>query len=122
MKKVITASFLFAALTLVLSSFAPADDIKIPKKLNAVIQNKCYGCHSPQGRSDKAKEELMWDELNNLPAHEQVVKLKHIQEVLKDGSMPPARFVEGNPDKKLTEKDIKAMNKWAAKHIKKLSK
>ena len=37
-----------------------AAKLKYPKKVNAIIQEKCYGCHSPEGKGDKAKQKLMW--------------------------------------------------------------
>jgi hypothetical protein len=100
----------------------PGKKIKFPKKVNAVIQSKCYGCHSPQGKSDKVKEKLNWDELANLSASDQLAKVKSIQHTLETGSMPPAKFVESMPDKKLTAAETAALKKWASKTIKKLSK
>jgi cytochrome c553 len=124
MKKITQFYLPLAGLILAFSCSAPAriGDTKIPKSLNAVVQNKCYGCHSAEGRSDKAKAALLWNDLGGLPAHEQVIKFKHILEVLEEGSMPPARFVEGNPDKKLTAQEVADMKKWAEKNIEKLSK
>lgn len=101
---------------------AAGPKLKYSKKVNAIVQNKCYGCHSPQGRSDKAKEKLMWDDLPTLSPQEQSEKLKGIQHVLEEGSMPPARFLEGNPDKKLTDKEAASMKKWADKMAKKVVK
>lgn len=95
---------------------------KYTKKVNDVIQNKCYGCHSEKGRSDKAKKAIMWDDVPDLSAEEQAEKLKMISGVLEEGSMPPSRFLENNPDKKLTEKEMKTMQKWATKMTKKVMK
>ncbi len=101
---------------------AAGPKFKYSKKVNDIVQNKCYGCHSPQGRSDKAKEKLMWDDLPGLSPQEQSEKLESIQHVLEEGAMPPARFLEGNPDKKLTDKEAATMKKWAEKMTKKAGK
>ena len=101
---------------------APAPKWKISKKANAVIEAKCYGCHSEEGRSDKAKAKLRWDEMEGLSASMQVEKLDAILNVLADRSMPPARMLEHNPDMALTDEDVEAMEKWASKLRQKLSR
>lgn len=95
---------------------------KISKKANEVIQAKCYGCHSPEGKSEKAKGKLLWDELSGLSAEMQLEKMQKIQEVLNEGKMPPAKFLEKMPEKKLTDSEKAAMQKWADKTVAKLSK
>ena len=96
-------------------------ELKIPKKVNAIIQDKCYGCHSPEGRSDKAKDKLMWDDLTGLSMSDQAMKLSAISKVLDEGTMPPAKMLERMPEKKLTDKEMKVMSKWAAKMGKRVS-
>lgn len=123
-KSIFPAGALLGALFL-LPAFSPreaplADGY--PKKIDAIIQAKCYGCHSADGRSQKAKDALMWDELEGLTHEQRLEKIHHIQEVLTKGAMPPARFLESNPDKALTEKERAKMLKWANKMERKLSK
>ncbi len=126
MKKILFLSFLglglLAMTGFMANSPTAAAKFKIPKKANTVIQAKCYGCHSPEGRSDKAKAKLQWDDLADLTADEQLEKMQKIQTVLEEGSMPPAKFLERMPDKKLTEVEKAAMQKWANKTVQKLSK
>ncbi|MCB0572216.1 MAG: heme-binding domain-containing protein [Phaeodactylibacter sp.] len=99
-----------------------AAGIKFPKKVNAIIQNKCYGCHSNEGQSDKVKAKLNWDLLPTMSASEQSEKLGHIMEVLEKGKMPPARFLEKEPGMKLTDAETAKLKKWAKKTAKKVSK
>lgn len=124
MNKLLLFTLLLLAGMLMLPGFSSKDagKFKIPKKVNAIIQAKCYGCHSNDGKNQRPKEKLNWDELANLPADQQVAKLQSIQSVLAEGSMPPARFLEKMPDKKLTDKENASMKKWAAKAIRKASK
>ncbi len=93
-----------------------------PKKVNAIIQDKCYGCHSTEGKNEKPKKALNWDELSNLPAKEQLEKTQQIIAVLEKGTMPPAFLVNRSPEKKLADKEVVKMKKWAVKLTKKLSK
>lgn len=124
MQRTLQLGLLLLAAFILLPGFMAGGDstFKIPKKVNAIIQNKCYGCHSAEGKSQKAKDKLNWDELAALPAEQQVEKIKGIQKVLEKGSMPPEKFLEKMPEKKLTEKESAAMSKWASKMVKKLGK
>lgn len=129
MKRVLTLTLLLSLGFVFFQSYvtSPAETaagpkFKYSKKVNAVVQDKCYGCHSEQGRSDKAKQKLMWDDVPGLSAEEQAEKLKMISGVLEEGSMPPSRFLENNPDKKLTDVEKALMEKWAGKMMKKVSK
>lgn len=130
MKRVLTLTFLLLLGFVFLQSnvnspeeaAAAKPKFKYSKKVNAVIQEKCYGCHSEQGRSDKAKEKLMWDNVPGMDADGQAHILEEILEVVEEGSMPPSRFLENNPDKKLTDDEKALMEKWAGKMQKKISK
>ncbi len=126
MKQKILFFLLLAVGALALPSFnnpkPPAGKIKYSKKANNVIQAKCYGCHSPNGKGEKARMKLNWDELQNLDQTQQLEKLKNIQAVASDGSMPPKFLVEKDPSKKLTAAEAAALQKWAKKTAKKLSK
>lgn len=124
MKKLTTCTlFLFAGM-LLLPAFAPEDagKLKFSKKVNAIIQDKCYGCHSTDSKNQRPKDKLNWDELASLPADQQAEKLEKIQKVLEKGSMPPDRFLERQPDKKLTDKETDCMQKWAKKMGKRVSR
>lgn len=104
------------------SDAAAPTTIKMPKKVNEVIQGKCYGCHSADGKSDKAKAALMWDDLSSLEPAMQAEKLKAISKVLSEGSMPPKMMVEKMPEKALSMAEKTVMSKWADKMTKKVSK
>ena len=124
MIKTTTAAFLLFAGFFLLPAFTAEDSpgLKFPKKVNAIIQNKCYGCHNNESKGDRPKEKLNWDALASLPADQQAEKLAAIQKVLEKGSMPPERFLERSPEKKLTEKETACMQKWASRAAKKAGK
>lgn len=125
MRNVLKLCLLLFGSLLILPSFNAGEGgskIKIPRKVNSIIQDKCYGCHSNEGKNQRPKDKLNWDTLNALSKEDQAKKIHEIQEVLKEGSMPPQRFLEKMPEKKLTDKESAAMQKWADKTAKKLSK
>ena len=84
-----------------------------PMDVMTIITNKCLGCHSPSGRSDKAKEKLMWVQLQYMEPADLVAKMDEIQEVLEKGEMPPARMLERMPNMKLTDDEVALLKEWA---------
>lgn len=78
-----------------------------------VIDSKCYGCHSDQGKSKDAKEALMWDSLPNLSKTSQVATLDHIIKVLKEKKMPPESVVKKYPEMKMSPEETKVLQSWA---------
>ncbi|UCS94909.1 heme-binding domain-containing protein [Echinicola marina] len=86
---------------------------KIPKKVMAVVDQKCYGCHNPDARSEKAKSKLDWDALQTLSKSEQSEAKDKIYEVLSEGNMPPRKFLENKPEGKLSEDELALLMKWS---------
>ena len=78
-----------------------------------VIDDKCYGCHSIQGKSQKAKDALMWDSLPNLQKSKLVATLDKIIEVLKENKMPPEEVLKKYPEMKLLPQESKILQSWA---------
>lgn len=126
MKKAILLLLPLFCIALLSATFSPepsaAKPIKFSKKVDAVIQAKCFGCHSNGGKSDKAKGKLNWEELSGLDQAMQLEKMQLISGVLDEGAMPPARMVESKPEMKLTDQETATLKKWSSKYIKKLSK
>ncbi len=77
-----------------------------------IINNKCYGCHSPQGKNDKAKEKLIWLDLQKMDKIDIVGTLGEVGEVLDEGSMPPEKIVEKYPHLKLTDEEVATLKAW----------
>ena len=90
-------------------------DVNIPDDVKSVLDNKCYGCHNMEAKSDKAKKKLLLDKLGDLSKAELIAKLGDISEVLGEGAMPPEKFLEQKPEKKLTEDEQKLLVDWAEK-------
>jgi hypothetical protein len=88
-------------------------DITFPADVKAVIDNKCYGCHSKDGRSDEAKGDLMWDSIPLYPKERQIAVLDDISEVLEKGKMPPEKMIEMHPEAKLSPEQVALLKKWA---------
>ena len=98
------------------------EEYKFPKKVKAVIDKSCYGCHSEKGKSDDAKEALRWDKMAEYDKAKLVSVMDEIIEVVEKQEMPPKKMVEKKPDLKPTEKEYETLVKWAEKEADKLLK
>ncbi len=78
-----------------------------------VIDNKCYRCHSAGGKSQDAKDALMWDSLPDLQKDKLVAKLDDIIKVLKKNFMPPESVVKKYPEMKLLPVESSILKSWA---------
>ena len=107
------AAIVLVSLTFSFTNLRISEDIEMPENVKSIVDNKCYGCHSAEGKSDKAKKALMWDDLSSLSKVKQISKLDDISEAVEGGEMPPAKFLENFPDKKLTEEESKVLMEWA---------
>ncbi|WP_340113216.1 heme-binding domain-containing protein [Maribellus mangrovi] len=94
----------------------------MPDDVKAVIQNKCFGCHNTDSKNDKAKEDLDFKAFADLSKMKQISSYKKINEVLGENEMPPKKFLDHYPDKKLTEDEKKVLMKWAKAEAEKLVK
>lgn len=96
------------------SKTASMEKFEYTTAVNDIVQGKCYGCHSADGRSDKAKAALMWDNVPTMTADEQAHILEEIIEVTSERKMPPARMVENKPEMRLSDEEIATFQKWAS--------
>ncbi len=97
-------------------------EYKFPKKVKAVIDKFCYGCHSENGKSDDAKDALRWDMMQEYDKAKLVAVMDEIIEVMEKHEMPPKKFLEKKPDMKPTDKEAEILTKWADKEADKLLK
>jgi len=82
-------------------------------EIKKLIDKKCYGCHSVNGKSQDAKDALMWDSLPNLQKSSLVATLDDIIEVLKENKMPPEGAIKKYPEMKLLPQERKILQSWA---------
>lgn len=87
---------------------------ELPPNVKTIVEQKCYGCHNVESKSDKAKEKLDWDEFEASKKSKQLAKMKKINETLTEGDMPPAKFLERKPEGKLTADELATLLDWSA--------
>jgi uncharacterized membrane protein len=112
------ASFLASAAEIPTESKA----VKMPDDVKAIIDKSCFGCHNTDSKNDKAKEKLDLKTIDSLDKSKMIHALKEIAETVEESEMPPAKFLEKFPDKKLTDAEKKTLMDWANNEAKSLMK
>lgn len=96
--------------------------VKMPDDVKAIIDKSCFGCHNNDSKNDKAKEKLNLSTFDSLTKNKMIAGLKEIAEVVEENEMPPAKFLEKYPDKKLTDAEKQVLMNWANNEAKGLMK
>lgn len=109
---IITGAF-FIRGTRVMRDIKLASDYQFPVEVKAVIDKKCYGCHSLKGKLPKAKKAMMWDSIPLFSNAKLVARLDKIIDVLDDGTMPPEEVVKKYPEAALLPEEREILKNWA---------
>lgn len=124
MKKMMLPAFVFA--TFIFGAFilntafkkAPAvSEKELPEQVKSIIDHSCFQCHNAGSQNEDAREALDFKSIDALAKVKKITTLKEIAEVLEKGEMPPKKFLEKNPDKKLTEEQVKILTDWSKKEM-----
>ena len=123
-------NFLFVLVVLLFASFMvsaaenPTESkaVKMPDNVKAIIDKSCFGCHNTDSKNDKGKEKLNLSTFDTLTKNKMIATYKGMAEVVEENEMPPAKFLEKNPDKKLSDADKKILIDWANNEAKALMK
>ena len=109
-------TFVFTSFILTASESEPQNPpTKMPDNVKAIIDKSCFACHNSDSENEDAREELNFTTFDKLSKIGKIGALKHIGETVEEGEMPPRRFLERNPDKKLTENEVKVLTDWVKK-------
>lgn len=95
---------------------------QMPDNVKAAVDKACFACHNTASQNVKAKEKLDFNTLSGLPKAAQIGKYREIGETIENGEMPPKKFLDNYPDKKLTAEESKLLIKWAEGEVKNLMK
>lgn len=119
----VIAVFLFASLlTSAAENPTESKDVKLPDDVKAIIDKSCFGCHNNDSKNDKAKEKLNLSTFDTLTKNKMIASYKGMAEAVEENEMPPAKFLEKFPDKKLTDTEKKVLMDWANNEAKSLLK
>ena len=96
----------------------PEDDF--PEEIGAILKSSCVGCHNDEARSEDAKKAVQFDLWEDYRTTKKIGILGKIGEVVEEGKMPPKKFLEKNPDKKLSGEQQKLLVEWTKKESERL--
>lgn len=102
------------------STSEPQDDF--PKKVSGILTNSCYDCHTTGANAQKALDALDFKKWEEYKLTKKISLLTKICEVAEKGDMPPGKYLKQNPEKALSESDIKTICNWTKKESEKLIK
>jgi len=102
--------FVFLAFSRETNSFGD-----IPEEVNKVLETSCIGCHSTGARNEDAREALNFEKWEDYKLTKKIGLLDKIDEMVGEGKMPPAKFLERKPESKLSEKQKELVLHWAEK-------
>jgi len=95
---------------------------EFPEEVGEILKSSCYGCHTTDSKSDKPKAALDFQIWEEYKLTKKISLLTNINEVVKEGNMPPGKYLEKNPDRALTEDQVKLIQDWTKKETEDLMK
>ena len=99
----------------------PNQSFTIPENIDAIFTKSCYGCHSVESTTYKAKMKLKLDQLGTMKLSKLVSKLNKIAKEVEKGDMPTKKFAANYPDKMPTDEENKILIDWARNSAKQLA-
>jgi hypothetical protein len=132
MKKLLLSGFALTAAILVTMAFTnasvkhnpvtPQDQAAsiFPEDIAKVMETSCYDCHTDASSNTKAKLKLNFSKWGDLSAAKKVGKMEAINDEIKKGDMPPAKYIEKFPERALNADQKNLVDKWVADETEKL--
>lgn len=97
------------------------ETFQIPADVQKVLDNSCVGCHTSDSKNVKAKQKLKFEDLTSMKSYKLSGKLSDIAKEIEEDKMPPSKFLENYPDKKLSAEDKALVLNWAKETSAKLA-
>ncbi len=91
-----------------------------PEDVAKIMETSCYDCHTDASSNAKAKLKLNFSKWEEMSAAKKVGKMEAIIDEIKDGDMPPSKYVEKFPDRALNADQMNLVDTWVANETKKL--
>ena len=109
-------TIMFLSSTLFAADKTPVKgELTMPENVKAIVEKSCFGCHNTDSKNEDAKEELDFKTFDSLSKIKKIGAYRHIAEVIEEGEMPPKKFLERFPDRKLTDEEATILTEWVKK-------
>lgn len=84
-----------------------------PEEIQKILESSCYDCHTSASQNDDAKKAIKFDEWDNYRLTKKISILDKMTEVIEEDKMPPGKYLEFKPDRKLDETQKEMLLNWA---------
>ena len=114
MKKRIALVVIAGGLFILFQANRPNPDLtsQIPEEVSTVLEASCYDCHSTGARSEDALKAVNFSEWEDYRTSKKVAVLGDIGKIVEKGKMPPEKYLDRNPEKKLSDAQKKLIIDW----------
>ena len=104
-------------------TFINVDNIEFPEEVQTILDNKCMTCHNTEAKNFKSQSKMNFDKFSNGDYSQGKAgkKLGKITKKLDENKMPPEKYLEKHPEKKLTKEESDLLKSWANNQKKILS-
>ena len=93
---------------------------EIPDEVGTILKTSCYNCHSTGSKAEKALNKINFDDWDNYKLIKKIELLGDIGKVLDEEKMPPEKFLDNNPDARLSEDQANLLIDWTKQETDKL--
>ncbi len=83
-----------------------------PEEIMKIVVNSCYDCHTGDSENKKAKNALDFLKWNEYKTAKKIQLLNKMHDVLTEEDMPPEKYLNSNPEKKLSKEQLDTITKW----------
>jgi tRNA A37 N6-isopentenylltransferase MiaA len=83
-----------------------------PEEVQKLLVSACYDCHSSAGQNEDALKAVNFEEWDSYRLTKQIGLLGDIAEVIEKDKMPPGKYLEFKPDRKLSDDQKKLLINW----------
>ena len=91
-----------------------------PEEVQKILETSCFDCHSNASTNVKSKGKLNFSKWGDLSDAKKVGKMEAMGEEIKEGNMPPEKYLSKFPDHALTQEKKDVINKWISEESAKL--
>lgn len=117
MKKYIAMMMLAGGIFLLSQSFTPnrLSNAAFPDEVNKVLVASCYNCHTTDAKNKDAREALDFEKWDDYRVTKKISLLGKICELVEEDKMPLAKYLEFNPERKLSDTQKQLICEWSKK-------
>jgi len=122
MKKQLVLLLAIGILFISFQSFSPEPPSEgvFTDEISAILKSSCYDCHTTANGSEKPLKALDFEQWDQYRLTKQIGLLGDIGKMVEEGKMPPGKYLEKNPDRKLSEAQKKLLADWTKEEADKL--